>query len=1161
MRFTELTLERYGAFAERSVSIPTTAGLTIIYGPNEAGKSTCLAAIKDFLFGIPQRTPHANLFGYDGMRVGAELIDADGSALTLRRRRGRVRTLTDDGGTALEDAILNRLLGATTRERFETLFGLNHETLRSGGSSLLAAEGDIGRLIVEAGGGLRSLMARLDSIDEEASKLFAPRRSGERAYYKALDAFDSAERDVKLHTVTRDAYEKSRKAADTASTQLNDARTARQDVGTEISVLERLVRAIPHMLELDRLTSALAEYEDLDALPPNFDKQIDASILLCEDAASALAKGLMNRDRLVLRLEALAVSEAFIEAEAAVRDLTEQAIHVRKARADRPNRLREIESDEAGLTTLRRMLHLPSDADLTSRLPSQEALDKVQQLATQAIERGGAILAAKARKADLTDRLEISKQRLNASVTAGYDKPVDFSPVQFTNLAAQLGAAETARSQADGALAEVTDTIASLGFSTSDALASFVCPSPEAISAEQTACTELEKSSADQLEQKVDAEKNAKAALNIIAELEKTGPVASDSALADARSARGDTWSPLRSAYLDGNIPSDTVVRRTGIETYESQIRDADDLADRRAAEAQHAANLAVARQQLKSSNIESEGCTALIADIGKRLDHRATVFAQAFPSAIERYAQLSGLLEFAERREQALAAVTSARALQKDAARQETELDPIRTLFESAQKTMKTIPSEDQAFASQVHALCSALSKHEGGHADYKRDLQNYEELEPKASRAGQELSDLLEAQNTWTQQWSSALGKLGLDSDLAPEQAGTLISEWSGARATLGTIAQSQTRLTRMDEDEAALQTAVDELGESLELTLPTDLLAAADQIAARWQEHDATRVQRGALAPDVAEAKTDCTALETADTAAQGALEALAVTAGVSPEGEALPNIGKRCAARSQLIEKKAQVEQSIADVSDGLSVTALREQWAERDVDVLRGALSTAQDQSKQLEADLETTVLDQKTAEDALAQFVAESGVNQAIAERESAAASMQLAIERYVELTVARALIIKAVEKVRNEQQDPLISRAGEFFAFTTHGEFAGIDTDIDDKGQPVVVGRRKTGSTVSVATMSDGTRDQLFLAFRLASLENYAASTEPLPFIADDILVHFDDERSAATLDLLAEFAQTNQVLLFTHHNRVRDDAKRLEAKGLANIVEIDRV
>ena len=71
---------------------------------------------------------------------------------------------------------------------------------------------------------------------------------------------------------------------------------------------------------------------------------------------------------------------------------------------------------------------------------------------------------------------------------------------------------------------------------------------------------------------------------------------------------------------------------------------------------------------------------------------------------------------------------------------------------------------------------------------------------------------------------------------------------------------------------------------------------------------------------------------------------------------------------------------------------------------------------------------------------------------------------------------------------------------------------------------------------------MSDGTRDQLYLAFRLASLENHAASTEPLPFVADDILVHFDDPRSVATLDLLAKFGETNQVLLFTHHERIRD-------------------
>lgn len=44
--------------------------------------------------------------------------------------------------------------------------------------------------------------------------------------------------------------------------------------------------------------------------------------------------------------------------------------------------------------------------------------------------------------------------------------------------------------------------------------------------------------------------------------------------------------------------------------------------------------------------------------------------------------------------------------------------------------------------------------------------------------------------------------------------------------------------------------------------------------------------------------------------------------------------------------------------------------------------------------------------------------------------------------------------------------------------------------------------------------------------------------SAEPMPFIVDDILVHFDDERSKATLGLLAELAKKTQVIMFTHQS-----------------------
>ncbi|HKV08129.1 MAG TPA: hypothetical protein VJ725_08335, partial [Thermoanaerobaculia bacterium] len=48
----------------------------------------------------------------------------------------------------------------------------------------------------------------------------------------------------------------------------------------------------------------------------------------------------------------------------------------------------------------------------------------------------------------------------------------------------------------------------------------------------------------------------------------------------------------------------------------------------------------------------------------------------------------------------------------------------------------------------------------------------------------------------------------------------------------------------------------------------------------------------------------------------------------------------------------------------------------------------------------------------------------------------------------------------------------------------------------------------------------------------------------EPLPFIVDDILINFDDERSAATLKVLAELSKQTQVILFTHHERLKEMA-----------------
>ncbi|HWC06118.1 MAG TPA: AAA family ATPase [Gemmatimonadota bacterium] len=73
----------------------------------------------------------------------------------------------------------------------------------------------------------------------------------------------------------------------------------------------------------------------------------------------------------------------------------------------------------------------------------------------------------------------------------------------------------------------------------------------------------------------------------------------------------------------------------------------------------------------------------------------------------------------------------------------------------------------------------------------------------------------------------------------------------------------------------------------------------------------------------------------------------------------------------------------------------------------------------------------------------------------------------------------------------------------------------------------------------VAAASLSRGTRDQLWLALRVAILETLAPE-RALPLVLDDPFLHFDDERLALAGRALARVGARHQVLLFTHDSRL---------------------
>ena len=117
----------------------------------------------------------------------------------------------------------------------------------------------------------------------------------------------------------------------------------------------------------------------------------------------------------------------------------------------------------------------------------------------------------------------------------------------------------------------------------------------------------------------------------------------------------------------------------------------------------------------------------------------------------------------------------------------------------------------------------------------------------------------------------------------------------------------------------------------------------------------------------------------------------------------------------------------------------------------------------------------------------------------------------------------------------------PRISkRAQELFSKLTDGRYDRLTL-----GEDFTVHAGATGETTlhSALWRSEGTTAQLYLALRLAVSQEL---TPEAPFILDDALVRFDDQRLSQALTILEEAATDRQVILFT----CQDREKRLLGK-----------
>lgn len=142
------------------------------------------------------------------------------------------------------------------------------------------------------------------------------------------------------------------------------------------------------------------------------------------------------------------------------------------------------------------------------------------------------------------------------------------------------------------------------------------------------------------------------------------------------------------------------------------------------------------------------------------------------------------------------------------------------------------------------------------------------------------------------------------------------------------------------------------------------------------------------------------------------------------------------------------------------------------------------------------------------------------------------------AIERWRVLAVTNLLLVAVREFYEREHQPQVLRDASAYLKKLTGGRYTRVWTPL---GAHELRIDDLDGRNLRVEMLSCGTREQLFLALRLALASAFARRGVELPLVLDDVLVNFDVIRARAAALVLRDFAKRgHQVLLFTCHEHI---------------------
>ncbi len=1134
MRLRQLDLDLFGQFTGKSYDFGTASpgqpDFHVIYGPNEAGKTTTMDGYLRLLYGFPNREPYDFQHQRKNLKISG-ILEMDGNAQPLTRLPTRGANLLDAHGAPLPEAALQAHLGGLGLDDYRQLLCLDDETIERGGEEIASSKGDIGRLLFSAAAGVSDLTDVLDKLRADADALYKKRASStELAQLK--HALKEVERRIRDEDVSASAYQKLKQ-------DLEAAQQAEQEIRRESAGLRRRhaqaqaqARALPMLAEVTRLDSALDGFADY---PQILDINPEALVDMLARQSSAKTEAARLTDALAdleQRLDALDLAPDALELAADLQALSQ--LHSRHVTADLdlPRRRAALGALQNDMARAARDLGAPDGTDPMSMVVPQAQMGTLDQLLDRRRDAARVFNTEQAEVAQLTTRLAEAKATL-AATDGGTAAPSGVADILARFSVDRLAPAYAAAQAAiQGDAARQTEALEALHLRglTFDSVPPCPLTADEAEDLASRHTQGAEK--LDQARAALDALRRESDSLTAQIDL-MTGAqgVLTDDAAQKAIAARDALWQAHRVSLSENSA-----------DAFAAAMAQVDSQSATRLSQAAELGKLRHLAEQEARIGVEithAEAALDVLQASQDQLRRPLTAAAAAADLPAELAPHL--LAGWVRRRD---AAAQAARRLDQTRANHAPVLD------KAAQLTRALAPLVALEAPDFEALLAAARNLHSAEQAQAERSAKARaarDGIQADLAARNARLADLEAAVQQAQAQWAAQVADL-FDNALDPDVLARSFDPLRNLQALSVQHRDISRQIKGMEADQTTFAARIGLLAATQGLAPASDPLAlcsalgdlakAAEQAQA---EHDQLTAARDAAASALAETKATLARID-AQVAQQAQIFPAHVATGT------LPDLRAAVATAQDVIAKRAQRRNLAAQICTDLSVDGL--EAARQALDGTASADLTAEIAG--LEADLDNAeqrlgaaIETRTTAANALAAVTGASDIAELTERRATLEAQIEDTALRYLELDLGHRLAEEAIRRYRDSHRGTMMDATEKAFAELTDGAYTRLMTRPDGKTETLLA-QDAAGTTKEAQDMSKGTRFQLYLALRAAAYEQLASQGTCLPFFCDDIFETFDEDRTRAACRLMARIGRTGQAIYLTHHRHVVDIAQQ---------------